>query len=127
MKDAGSCPRSLRSDPLQELGRALGFERLNKLQDLIFTRGEEFLDKSFHVGTKVMRARHNKFSKLDTSYHPKVLTLVASFDNGTCQLADKNGRLLKRRTNMASLRRFRARTGQLGIAASDTLPSGSEV
>ncbi|KAI7863291.1 uncharacterized protein EV154DRAFT_398362, partial [Mucor mucedo] len=93
-------------------GRLLGFERLNKLQDrnlqtkdfnaltpalVVMTRDEEYVDKSFPVGTEVMRVRLNKFSKLDTNFHPEVFTVVSSFDNGTCQLADGKDRLLKRR------------------------------
>ncbi|KAI9012703.1 hypothetical protein CLU79DRAFT_683271, partial [Phycomyces nitens] len=86
-------------------GNALGFERLSKL----VTRNTTIEDfppapveqpteeKVFLPGSTVVRVRPNKSSKLDSNYSPEVFTVVAGFGNGTYQLADKFGRLLKRR------------------------------
>ncbi|KAI8332330.1 hypothetical protein BD560DRAFT_341247 [Blakeslea trispora] len=108
-------------DPLQLLGRALGMERLVALND----RNVQIDDynvlkdeydakpivrrKYFEPGTMVVRVRHNKFSKLDTHFKPQVFRVVSSFANGTCQLADQMGRLLKRRVNVHSLRKIHSR------------------
>ncbi|EIE83150.1 hypothetical protein RO3G_07855 [Rhizopus delemar RA 99-880] len=91
-------------------GRSLGFERLPKLSDMhIQTEDYNVINeleydlkpvariKFFQPGTKVVRVRHNKHSKMDTNYKPEVFTVVASFPNGTCILADQVGRQLKQR------------------------------
>ncbi|KAI9326275.1 hypothetical protein BD770DRAFT_334691 [Pilaira anomala] len=99
------------------LGRSLGFERLVKqvdrnLQIDDYNDLHEYDDKilikrkTFNPGDKVLRVRHNKHAKLDSNYKPEVLTVVSYFNDGTCQLADAHGRLLKRRLNVASLRQF---------------------
>ncbi|KAI7892336.1 uncharacterized protein EV154DRAFT_419012 [Mucor mucedo] len=123
-------PRSIRSDPLQELSRSLAFERLVKLGDrniqvddfniltpLETTRDSEFKQKRYEVGSFVVRVEHNRFSKLNIIYYvfyhnykPEVFKVIACFDNGTCQLADANGRLLKRRINISSLRPYHPRS-----------------
>lgn len=111
----GLSPPSVRQDPLQMMGHALGFERLAKISDQnIQVEDYNVLNeydlkvikrrKWFAPGTHVVRVRHNKFSKMDSVYKPEVFTVVASFANGTCQLADQAGRLLKRRVNVGSLR-----------------------
>ncbi|KAI8376868.1 hypothetical protein BD560DRAFT_306218, partial [Blakeslea trispora] len=93
------------------LGRSLGFERLAnvldrnmRIDDRIALQNDEEYDnkfmkkmKTFAPGTKVLRVRHNKFSKLDTNYKPEVLKVIATFNDDTCQLADEFGRVLKRR------------------------------
>ncbi|KAL7321092.1 hypothetical protein PS15m_000906 [Mucor circinelloides] len=104
-------PPSARQDPIQQLGRgALGMDRLVELQD----RNAQIEDfnalnneyplkpvvrqrKYFSPGAKVVRLRHNKYTKMDTNYKPEIFTVVASSNNGTCRLQDKAGRLLKRR------------------------------
>ncbi|KAI8063443.1 uncharacterized protein B0P05DRAFT_476862 [Gilbertella persicaria] len=103
------------------MGRAMGMERLteisdrnNQIQDYNAMKGEydlqpRFRRKFFPPGTKVIRVRHNKFSKMDTNFKPEVFTVTASFNNGTCQLADGVGRLLKRRVNISSLRQIHQR------------------
>ncbi|KAG0754276.1 hypothetical protein G6F62_009856 [Rhizopus arrhizus] len=115
----GLTPRSVRQDPLQMFGRTLGFERLNKLSDInnqiddynVLNEREYDLKllppaKTYEPGTKVVRVRHNKYSKMNISFKSEVFTVVSSFPNGTCQLADKVGRLLKRRINVGSLRQI---------------------
>ncbi|KAI8636921.1 hypothetical protein BD408DRAFT_319451, partial [Parasitella parasitica] len=89
-------------------GRALGMERLVALQDRnthiedynVLNEYQEkqlIRRKRFAPGTKVVRLRHNKFSKMDSNYKPEICNVVASFNNGTCQLQDKVGCPLKRR------------------------------
>ncbi|KAG1161000.1 hypothetical protein G6F46_012869 [Rhizopus delemar] len=103
-------------------GRSLGFERLPKLSDMhIQTEDYNVINeleydlkpvariKFFQPGTKVVRVRHNKHSKMDTNYKPEVFTVVASFPNGTCILADQVGRQLKQRVNIGSLRQIHQR------------------
>lgn len=115
----GLSPMSVRQDPLQMFGRALEMERLSKQTDMHIqiedynTLNQTEYDikpvyrkKYFAPGTKVVRVRHNKFSKLDSTYKPEVFTVISSFANGTCQLADQVGRLLKRRVNVSSLRQI---------------------
>ncbi|KAI8338288.1 hypothetical protein BD560DRAFT_339628 [Blakeslea trispora] len=107
-------------DPLQLLGRALGMERLVELND----RNIQIDDhnalqeydprptvkrKYFEPGTQVVRFRHNKHSKLDSHFKPEVFTVVSCFANGTCQLADQMGRLIKRRVNISSLKKIHSR------------------
>ncbi|KAI8335681.1 hypothetical protein BD560DRAFT_340264 [Blakeslea trispora] len=99
----GVAPLSARQDPLQLLGRAMGMERLTALYDQnIQTEDYSTLNaeydmqprmrrRFFKPGTQVIRVRHNKFSKMDTTFKPEVFTVVASFNNGTCQLADQAG------------------------------------
>lgn len=113
----GIAPNSVRQDPLQLLGRAMGMERLTQLSDRnIQVQDYNALNeydpkpvirrKYFEPGTKVVRVRHNKFSKMDTNFKPEIFTVISCFNNGTCQLADKVGRLLKRRVNISSLRQI---------------------
>jgi hypothetical protein len=114
----GISPPSSRQDPLQLLGRALGMERLTELNDRnvqiedynVLNEEYDFKQvikrKVYAPGTKVVRVRHNKFSKMDSHYKPEIFTVVSSFNNGTCQLADAVGRLLKRRVNLSSLRQI---------------------
>lgn len=114
----GISPPSARQDPLQLLGRAMGMERLTKLTDRHIqiddynVLQQEYDNKDMikrkHLlpGTKVVCVRHDKFSKLDTHFKPEVFTVVASFSNRTCQLADQFGQLLKRRVNISSLRQM---------------------
>lgn len=118
----GIAPRSVRQDPLQMFGRSLGFERLAKLNDrniqvedynvlnqIEYDYKHLHRNKTFEPGSKVVRVRHNKFSKMDSNYKPEVFTVIASYPNGTCQLADQVGRLLKRKINVSSLRQIIAR------------------
>lgn len=117
----GMSPPSSRQDPLQLLGRALGMERLTELNDCNIqiddynALNDEYDErqlikrKTYAPGTQVVRVRHNKFSKMDSHYKPEVFTVVSSFNNGTCQLADSVGRLLKRRVNVGSLRQIHQR------------------
>lgn len=121
----GIAPSSSRQDhPVQLLGRSLGMERLARLQDrniqiddynILNPEQLEYDDKKiirrryYTPGTKVICVRHNKYSKMDSNYKPEIFTVVASFNNGTCQLQDKVGRLLKRRVNLASLRKINLR------------------
>ncbi|KAI9003774.1 hypothetical protein CLU79DRAFT_682261, partial [Phycomyces nitens] len=86
-------------------GRSLGFERLNQLQNRAIQNEDSPQDypdhpieeDNFTPGTKVVRVRPNKSSKMDSNYKPEVYTVIAGFGNSTYQLADMNGRLLKRR------------------------------
>lgn len=119
----GFSPPSVRQDPLQLMGRSLGFERLMEIADRNFQVDDynvlndsisheerpRIPRKTFVPGTHVVRVRHNKFSKMDSVYKPEVFTVMASFANGTCQLADQAGRLLKRRVNIGSLRQIHFR------------------
>ncbi|CEP10183.1 hypothetical protein [Parasitella parasitica] len=103
--------------------KKLGFERLVELADrnlqvedynvsnntLEYDPRPRIPRKTFTPGTHVVRVRHNKFSKMDSTYKPEVFTVMASFANGTCQLADQAGRLLKRRVNIGSLRQIHFR------------------
>lgn len=116
----GQAPPSSRQDPLQLLGKALGNERFVELTDRnIQTEDYNALEaeidyepkklippKYFYPGTKVLRVRHNKFNKMDTNMQPEVFTVVAYFSNGSCQLADQQGLLMKRRVNVGSLRQM---------------------
>lgn len=117
----GISPLSVRQDPLQLLGRAMGMERLNQIND----RNIQIDDynglnneydfkpivkkKYFAPGTQVIRVRHNKFSKMDSTFKPEVFNVVACFNNGTVQLSDRVGRLLKRRVNIGSVRQIHTR------------------
>lgn len=119
----GQAPPTSRQDPLQLLGKALGNERFVQLSDSnIQTEDYNALSidneydpisliprKYFHPGTKVLRARHNNFSKMDSNMQPEVFTVVACFSNGSCQLADQHGRLMKRRVDVGSLRQLISR------------------
>ncbi|OBZ81454.1 Transposon Ty3-I Gag-Pol polyprotein, partial [Choanephora cucurbitarum] len=117
----GIAPNSSKMDPLQFLGRALDMERLVELSDRNVqiddynVLNEEydvkptFGRKYFEPGASVVRVRHNKFSKLDTHFKLEVLRVISCFANGTCQLADQMGRLLKRRVNVHSLRKIHSR------------------
>ncbi|KAI8641369.1 hypothetical protein BD408DRAFT_433307 [Parasitella parasitica] len=95
-----SPPSSIRQDPIQQLGRALGMERLTQLQD----RNIQVEDYNAIMEYPVKPIVRRKF------FPPEVFTVVASFNNGTCQLQDKAGRLLKRRVNLASLRKINVRS-----------------
>lgn len=121
----GISPPSVRQDPLQLFGRALGMERLVELNDRNiqiddYNTLEEYdykqmvKQKFCAPGTKVVRVRHNKFSKMDSHYKPEVFMVVASFNNGTCQLADFVGRHLKRRVNLSSLRQIHQKGSLVG-------------
>jgi len=119
----GLSPPSIRQNPLQAMGRKLGFERLVEIserniqiEDYNVLHNTMEYDvkprksrKQFSPGSHVVRVRHNKFSKMDSTYKPEVFTVIASFANGTCQLADQAGRILKRRVNIGSLRKIHFR------------------
>jgi hypothetical protein len=111
----GQHPRAYRQDILQKVGQMLGYERLVKLVDRNVQKEEEVLDypmqpeleqSQFIHGTKVIRVRHKKRSKLDSKFEPEVFTVISGFGNGAYQLMDQSGRILKRRVNKSSLRPF---------------------
>ncbi|KAI9015758.1 hypothetical protein CLU79DRAFT_707354, partial [Phycomyces nitens] len=98
-------------------GLSLGYERLNYLVNRTISSEETPIDypdqpteeKVFPPGTKVIRVRPNKTSKLDTTFNPELYVVISGFNNGTYQLADMQGRLLKRRVNKSTIRRFHER------------------
>ena len=65
--------------------------------------------KCYNPGTQVVRVRHIKFSKMDSTFKPEIFTVVACFNNSTVQLADRVGIMLKRRVNIGSLRQIHTR------------------
>ncbi|KAI8137530.1 hypothetical protein BJV82DRAFT_525043, partial [Fennellomyces sp. T-0311] len=58
-------------------------------------------------GTLVPRVRHMRSGKFDVKYEPDLLMVIAGSKNNTYQLADLQGRLLKRRVNGDSLHVYR--------------------
>ncbi|CEP18107.1 hypothetical protein [Parasitella parasitica] len=103
------------------LSRTLGFERSVMQQDRNiqiddYYNLQEYDEKLivrrryFAPGTKVIRLIHNKSSKMDSNYKTEVFTVVSSYNNGTFELQDKAGRVIKRRVNLASLRKINLRS-----------------
>ncbi|KAI9010405.1 hypothetical protein CLU79DRAFT_460608 [Phycomyces nitens] len=76
----GQSPRSYRQDILQSFGLSLGYERLNKLVNrtvLSEDQAPDYPDQPveeniYAPGTKVIRIRPNKTSKLDTKFSPEI-------------------------------------------------------
>ncbi|CDS12577.1 hypothetical protein LRAMOSA11497 [Lichtheimia ramosa] len=112
-------------DILLQLGRLLAGARLIQKQQqnmmmeetAIDARVKEYMSNhqepspyvKYPSGTVVMRVRHASRTKMDTAYIPQPLIVIAGFANRTYQLADEQGRLLKRRVNEDSLRCFHDR------------------
>ncbi|CEP10491.1 hypothetical protein, partial, partial [Parasitella parasitica] len=112
----GQQPRAISQDILQDLGRSLGFERLVKLEHRNFEQEDKeyeevrvLEDNMFEPGTRVVRVRNKKRGKLDSNYDPEVFTVIAGFGDGSYQLMDNQGRVLKRRLNRSNLKRFHQR------------------
>ncbi|KAI8367120.1 hypothetical protein BD560DRAFT_331702 [Blakeslea trispora] len=119
----GQPPRAPRQDALQVYGQSLAYDRTYKLMDKNLREDDindypffdnEFEPNSFNkseVGNLVLRKRHKKTNKLSTKFEPEIFTVVANNYNGSYQLADGSGKLLKRSVNGSSLVKFHPRTG----------------
>lgn len=113
------------NDVLLQVGHVLAGARLMDLRDRNMLIEEVALDhrvKSwmeykqrpslqvrFPPGTVVLRVRHEGKRKMDSNYLDHQFIVIAGFGNRTYQLADSQGRLLKRHINDDSLRVFHDR------------------
>ncbi|SAL94812.1 hypothetical protein, partial, partial [Absidia glauca] len=117
----GQAPGVPISDPLFNVGKVIGYERLVKLWGLRATM-ESDNDKlknkllthkqfdSLKIGDRVIMKDHKRSgkNKMDPVFLPTIYRIIKAFKN-SFQLIDEQGKVFKYRVNAASLKKYRKR------------------
>ncbi|CEP09198.1 hypothetical protein [Parasitella parasitica] len=113
----GILPNDPQQDPILQLRRRMGFERLFAVTNL---RNEVIMEEKrkislheannvvwFLPGTLVLKKKPIKQGKLDSNWVDKIYTVIAAYGNNTYQLVEQSkGRPLKRLINATQLKQY---------------------